>query len=103
MPEYTGGQAGLFKFRISVHDSAGPAEVDCVGTYGPAARHNARPACIVSDRIEYFSRVPNPGIDNLDRRNHVFGGPQHIQQTHTRSLQRLAEHESEFDLDPRNA
>ncbi len=42
-------------------------------------------------------------IDDLDRRDDVFGGAQHVGETDARPEQALAHDEGEFDLDPRLA
>ena len=58
---------------------------------------------IVRNGIEDLARVLHPGVDDLQRWNNVFGGPQDIGETNTRALQRRAKNESKFDFDARRA
>ena len=68
-----------------------------------AAHHDAGGGAIVGDGVEDLARVLQARIDDLHRRHHIFGGAQHVGQPDAGALQRLAKHESEFDLDPRHA
>src|SRR5262249_48048935 len=70
---------------------------------GPSAHGNAGGSTIVGNRIDDLALILNPRIDDLDRRNDVFGRTQHIAQPHAWTLQLLAHDERKLDFDARLA
>ena len=60
-------------------------------------------AAPLSATVSKILRGSCAGVDDLDRRDHVFGRAQHVGQADAGALERLAEHEGELDLDPRPA
>src|SRR6202451_433597 len=103
MAEHAGGDAGLLDLGVAVNDAAAPAKVaphrpDC-----PAADNDAGGGAVVRHRVEYFARILQPRIDDLQRRHDIFGGAQHVGQAHAGTFERLAHDEGELDLDARQA
>ena len=68
-----------------------------------AADHDPRRCPIVGNGIEDFALVLQARIDDLDRRHDIFSGAQHIGQADAGAAQRVAEDESQFDFNPRQA
>src|ERR1700728_2221016 len=101
MAEHASSDAGLLDLGIAIHDAADPAQVDLERPDRPAADDDAGCSAVVGNGVENFARVLQPGIDDLDRRDDIFGGAQHVGQTDSGAAQRLAENEGELDLDPR--
>ncbi len=69
----------------------------------PAAEGDAGGGAVVGDGVDDLARVLDARVDDLDRRDDIFGGAQHVGQADARPLQPLAHDEGEFDLDPRLA
>ena len=103
MAEHAGGKPGLLDLGIAVHDAADPAQVDVHRPDRPAAQRDAGGGAVVGDGVDDLARILQTGVDDLDRRDHVFGGAQHVGQADARPLQPLAHDEGELDLDPRLA
>src|SRR3984885_13078844 len=103
MAEHAGGDSGLLDFRIAIHDAADPAQIDFERAHRPAADDNAGCGAVIGDGVEYFARVLQARVDDLDRRHDIFGGAQHVGQADAGAAQWFAEHEGQFDLDPRQA
>ncbi len=103
MAEHAGGDAGLLDLGIAIHDAAHPAKIDVERADRTAAHHDAGGGAIVGDGVEDLARVLETRIDDLQRGHHVFGRAQHVGEPDAGPLERLAENEGEFDLDPRQA
>ena len=79
------------------------AQIDIHRPDRPSAHGNAGGGAIVGNRIDDLALILNPRIDDLDRRNDVFGRTQHIGQPDAWTLQLLAHDERKLDLDARLA
>ena len=74
-----------------------------MGADRPAAHDDARGGAIVGDGVGDLARVLDAGVDDFERRDHIFGGAQHVGEADARALERLAHHECKLDLDARQA
>ncbi len=103
MAEHAGRQARLLDFGVAVHDAADPAQIDVQWSDRTAAERDAGRGAVVCDGVENLALILNAGVDDLDRRDDIFGGAQHVSEPNARAEQPLAHDESQFDLDPRFA
>ena len=102
-PSTPAAKPGLFDLGIAVHDAADPAQVDIHRSDRPTAKRDAGSGTVVGDGVDNSALILDAGVDDLDRRHHVFGGAQHVGQADAGTLQALAHDESKFDLDARLA
>ena len=103
MAEHAGGETRLLDFGILVHDAADPAQVDIQRTDRTAAERDAGGGAVVGHRVDDLARIGEPRINDLDRRDHIFGGAQHVGEADARPFKPLAHDEGQFDLDARLA
>ena len=74
-----------------------------IGPTGRPPKRDAGGGAVVGDGVENLARILQTRIDDLDRRDDVFGRAQHVGQADARTLQALAHDEGQFDLDARLA
>ena len=70
-----------------------------IGPTGRPPDDDAGGGAVVGDGVEDLALVLEAGVDDLERRHHVFGRAQHVGQPDAGPLEPLAEHEGELDLD----
>ena len=91
MAKHAGGKPGLLDLGIPVHDAADPAQIDIHRPDRTAAERDAGGRAIVGHGVENLARILHARVDDLDRRDDVFGGAQHVGQADARPLQPLAQ------------
>ena len=106
--QHRGGEPGLFDHAVLVEHRADPAQVELGRAHRPTAGDDAGIGREIGDRVEDLAHdlglaveLLDAGIDDFDRRRDVFGRREHVEHRHAGAFQRPAEHERQFDLDPR--
>src|SRR5665213_1739672 len=101
MAEHAGGKPGLLDLGIAVHDAADPAQVDVERPDRAAAERDAGGGAIVGHRVADLALILDARIDDLDRRDDIFGGAQDFGEADTGPEQALAHDEAKLNLDAR--
>src|SRR5699024_7392138 len=100
MVEHGGGDSGVLDRLVAVEQRIHPAQVDGVdGDRATAEDHRAQ-GRVVRDGVD--DRAPvhlDARGQDLERGNHVLGGPQDVEEADIGSAQLLTQDEGELDLD----